>query len=156
MPQDMQQAHNEAENKGVYDSPGYKDAMAYYFKKHVCRAEPFPPPEMLPTMKNFDEDRTVYSTMYGPSSLTMIGSLKDWTVIPRLAKINVPTLVYNGEFDTSNDIAQVPFFELIPRVRWVTLPGAGHMCHLEGSGLRERTLKLVGEFLTQKDIVEAE
>lgn len=77
--------------------------------------------------------------------------MNDWTVIARLPKIDVPTLVYNGEYDTSHDIAQVPFFELIPRVRWLTFPNGGHMCHLEAGGLRERILKVVGEFLTQKE-----
>ena len=80
----------------------------------------------------------------------MGGSLSNWDVIPRLPKITAPTLVYNGEYDTSHDIAQVPFFELIPQVRWITISGGGHMCHLEGDGRRERVLKVVGEFLTQE------
>ena len=80
----------------------------------------------------------------------MGGSLSNWDVIPRLPKITAPTLVYNGEYDTSHDIAQVPFFELVPQVRWITISGGGHMCHLEGEGRRERVLKVVGEFLTQE------
>ena len=76
------------------------------------------------------------------------GSLRKWTVIPRLPNITAPTLVYNGEFDTSHEIATVPFFELIPRVRWLTLADAGHMCHVEGEARRDKVLKLVGEFLT--------
>lgn len=75
--------------------------------------------------------------------------MNEWTVISRLPRITAPTLVYNGEYDTSHDITQVPFFELIPRVRWITFPDGGHMCHLEGN-LREKILKVVGEFLTQK------
>ena len=62
----------------------------------------------------------------------------------------MPTLVYNGEFDTSHDITTVPFFEHIPRVRWITFPGAGHMCHLERQELAERVFRVVGEFLTQE------
>jgi L-proline amide hydrolase len=56
--------------------------------------------------------------------------------------------VYNGEYDTSHDIAQVPYFERIPSVRWITFANGGHMCHLE-RGLREKVLKTVGDFLTQ-------
>lgn len=77
------------------------------------------------------------------------GSMLGWTSIPQLPQIIAPTLIYNGEYDTSHDISQEPFFELIPRVRWVTFPNAGHMCHLEGGGLRERVLRVVGDFLTQ-------
>lgn len=71
-----------------------------------------------------------------------------WTSIPRLPQITAPTLVYNGEYDTSQDIGQEPFFELIPRVRWITFPNGGHMCHLE-PGLAGRVLKVVGGFLVQ-------
>lgn len=74
--------------------------------------------------------------------------MANWTCIPRLPQINIPTLVYNAEFDTSHDIAQVPFFELIPKVRWITFPNGSHMCHLE-RGLQERVLKVVGDFLKQ-------
>ena len=64
-------------------------------------------------------------------------------------QIAVPTLIYNGEFDTSHDETVAPF-EHIPRVRWITFPNAGHMCHLEGPELREEVLRVVGEFLTQE------
>ncbi|KAI1630572.1 proline-specific peptidase [Biscogniauxia mediterranea] len=156
MPPDMRQALDEAEEKGEYDSPAYKNALDFYYRKHVCRADPFPPAELLPALKHLSEDTTVYRTMNGPSPLTADGSLNNWTVIPRLPKIAAPTLVYNGEYDTSHDIAQAPFFELIPQVRWITLPNGGHMCHLEGGGLRERILKVVGEFLTQKGIIDVQ
>ncbi|KAI0391212.1 proline-specific peptidase [Xylariaceae sp. FL0594] len=150
MPQDMREALEKAEEEGDYDGPEYNSAQDYYYQKHVCRADPFPPKELLPAFKNLSEDPTVYRTMNGPSPLTDAGSLLEWTVIPRLHTIDVPTLVYNGEYDTSHDIAQVPFFELIPRVRWLTIPGGGHMCHVEGDDRKERVLKVVGDFLTQK------
>lgn len=86
---------------------------------------------------------------FGPSIHIINGSILGWTSIPQLPRIIAPTLVYNGEHDTSHDIAQEPFFELIPLVRWVTFPKAGHMCHLEGGGLRERFLKVVGRFLVR-------
>jgi pimeloyl-ACP methyl ester carboxylesterase len=85
---------------------------------------------------------------YGPSLFDCIGTLVGWNDIPRLHKITADTLVYNGEFDTSHDIAQEPYFELIPRVRWITFPNGSHFCHLDEGGLRERVLKVVGRFLT--------
>ncbi|KAI1817224.1 proline-specific peptidase [Poronia punctata] len=150
MPADLRRALDEAEEKDVYEGEGYTRAMDYLSRKHVCRADPYPPVELLPSLRNVRDDFTVYGTMMGRTYLKVKGTLKTWTVIPRLPNVAVPTLVYNGEYDTSHDVAQVPFFELIPRVRWVTLPGAGHMCHLEDGGLRERVLKLVGEFLTHE------
>lgn len=67
-----------------------------------------------------------------------------------MPRITAPTLVYNGEYDTSHDIGQVPYFERIPRVRWVTFANGGHFCHLE-EGLMEKVLKTVGNFLVQGD-----
>ena len=82
--------------------------------------------------------------------MKITGSLQGWNCIPRLPNITATTLVYNGEYDTSHDVATAPFFEHIPRVRWITFTNGGHMCHLE-VGLRERVLKVVGEFLMQGD-----
>lgn len=62
---------------------------------------------------------------WGPSFLTASGSLMGWTRVPQLHRITAPTLVYNGEFDTSHDVATVPFFDHIPRVRWKTIAGVG-------------------------------
>ncbi|KAI1317247.1 proline-specific peptidase [Xylariaceae sp. FL0255] len=136
MPSEMRRGLDEAEKR---------------HENFVCRADPFPPPELLPSLKNVSEDPTVYRTMNGPSPLTLDGSLKTWTVISRLSAITSPVLVYNGECDTSHDVAQVPFFNLIPRVRWITSSGAGHMCHLAKNELRQTVLEVVGRFLSHDD-----
>lgn len=73
--------------------------------------------------------------------------MEHWTAIPLLPKINVPTLIYNGEFDTAQYESTLPFFEHIPRVRWITLQGASHMSHLDSPEMRAKTLLLVGQFL---------
>ena len=86
-----------------------------------------------------------------PSTLTCIGSLLGWTVIPRLAQITATTLVFNGEHDTSGDICTAPFFEHIPHVRWILFSNGSHMCHLEEGGLRERVLNVVGDFLSTEE-----
>ncbi|KAK0618068.1 proline iminopeptidase [Bombardia bombarda] len=114
MPADMKQALDQAEEKSEYDSPEYNRALDFFSRKHLCRSEPFPSPELLPAFSHLKDDPTVYRTMKGPSPLTDDGSLEKWTVVDRLANITAKTLVYNGEYDTSHDIAQVPFFELIP------------------------------------------
>ncbi|KAK8066954.1 proline-specific peptidase [Apiospora hydei] len=141
MPPVMRQALEDALREEDYDSLGYKIGLEYFIRNHVCRADPMPV-ELLPAFKHQADDNTVYNTMMGHTFLVRRGSLKDWTVVSRLPNITAPTLVYNGEHDTSHDVAQVPFFELIPRVRWITIPGGG--------GPRERVLKVVGEFLADE------
>ncbi|KAH8882988.1 proline-specific peptidase [Thozetella sp. PMI_491] len=149
LPAETQRALHEYTEKEEYDHPAYQAALTTFRQRYLCRDYPLPA-EMIPTMKHLSEDKTVYGTMYGPSLLVRNGSQLGWTSIPQLPQIAAPTLVYNGEFDTSMDIAQIPYFELIPRVRWVTFPGGSHMCHLEAA-LRERVFKTVGNFLTQDD-----
>lgn len=86
----------------------------------------------------------------------MDGSLKDWDGTHLLSNINVPTLVFNGEHDTAQYRSVAPFFEHIPRVRWVTLSGASHMSHLDSPELRNETMRLFAQFLmSSQDIQEA-
>ncbi|KAF2151508.1 proline-specific peptidase [Myriangium duriaei CBS 260.36] len=148
LPQEHRDAILEAERTDNIDSDSYKKAFDYFVSTYLCRTEKALPSEMQAGLKNVNEDKTVVRTLTGRSPFFPNGSMIGWTTIPLLPKITAPTLIYNGEFDTSGrDIAQEPFFNLIPRVRWVKLAGAGHNSHLEGEELREKTFKLVGEFL---------
>ncbi|KAI1292916.1 cytochrome P450 [Xylaria venustula] len=113
MPKDIREGLEEAESAGDYNSDGYRLALSYYQKNHVCRTTPIPP-ELGSAYKNLQEDSTANRTINGHSALTPGGSNKDWTVIPRLPKINVPTLIYDGDHDTSHEIAQVPFLNSFP------------------------------------------
>ena len=148
-PRDLRKAVEDAHREGDYSKPEYKAAELHFLKQHFYRLEPFPPPELEARMKHQATDPTAYRSMYGPSAMICTGTLKSWSCIDRLHKIAVPTLYYNAEFDTATDAAAAPFFELIPRVRWITFQGGGHMCHLEGE-LREKVLTVVGDFLTGK------
>ncbi|KAH8892114.1 proline-specific peptidase [Thozetella sp. PMI_491] len=149
LPIEAQSILNKCELEGDYTGSSYQEALMAFHKMFVCQADPLPA-ELILAFRTMNSDKTVYNTMYGPSVFNCNGSLVGWSSISRLPQITAPTLVYNGEFDTSHDIGQEPFFELIPRVRWVTFPNGSHMCHLDGGGLRERVLKLVGEFLVQR------
>jgi len=72
------------------------------------------------------------------------GTLKDWTVIKDLPKIQVETFILHGRYDQVQDIPVTTLFELIPRVRWVTMENSSHMGFFEE---RERYMELVGGFL---------
>ncbi|KAH8895195.1 proline-specific peptidase [Thozetella sp. PMI_491] len=151
LPVDIQRVLDKHERDGDYENPAYQEALMVFNKTFLCREDPLPP-DLIQAFKNLSEDKTVYGAMNGPSLLVRNGSLLGWTSIPRLPRITAPTLVYNGEYDTSHDIGQIPFFELIPRVRWITFANGSHMCHVEGH-LRDRVLKVVGGFLTQESTV---
>lgn len=74
-----------------------------------------------------------------------LGSLRDWTIIPDIPKIHVQTLLLYGRYGHSQEKALKPFFESIPRDRWVTLENSSHMGSWEE---RKRYIELMGDFLS--------
>lgn len=82
----------------------------------------------------------------GPSEFHITGSLKEWSVIPELHKITVPTLLLNGRYDEAQDSVVEPFFkEIQSKVKWYTFSESSHMPQYEE---RELYMKHVGDFLT--------
>lgn len=77
--------------------------------------------------------------------MAITGSLRDWTVVPQLHKITAPTLLINGSDDEAQDVAMQPFFDLIGRVKWVTLDNSAHFSHVDK---REKYMQHVGAFLS--------
>jgi len=75
---------------------------------------------------------------------TVIGSLKSWSVVDEVHKITVPTLLINGEHDEAQPVCVSPFFNNIPKVKWVTLSDASHMPNFE---VRDKYMKVVVDFL---------
>ncbi|KAK4504520.1 hypothetical protein PRZ48_005436 [Zasmidium cellare] len=83
----------------------------------------------------------IRKTMLGESPFILDGSIGVWDGTALLPKIDVPTLVFNGEHDTAQERSTAPFFHHIPRVRWVTMSGASHMSHLDSPEMREKTMR---------------
>lgn len=63
---DVRSAIDEEEKKGDFEGARFKDAMRAFFREYFCRAEPFPPKELLPAFKNMSEDETARNTMSVP------------------------------------------------------------------------------------------
>jgi L-proline amide hydrolase len=75
----------------------------------------------------------------------IVGTLKGWTVVDELHRINASTLIINGYYDEAQDIAVQPFFDLIPKVKWFQFAQSSHTPHFEE---KELCLKVMGGFLT--------
>ena len=58
--------------------------------------------------------------------------------------VRVPTFVINGRKDIAQDFVVAPFFERIPKVRWVQFGESSHMPFVEE---RERYFSVVAGFL---------
>lgn len=150
LPSDMQETLKKCESERRTDAPEYKAAMGAFYKRHLCRADPFPK-EFLDTVKSLQEDDTVYSTLYGTSPLDFTGPLKDVDFISELPQITGKTvpggiLLQNGNYDTHQDEVMAPFFtQTKARVKWVRLAESSHMAFLDEP---EAFLDVVQEFLT--------
>lgn len=142
---DVDRVLSKHEKDGTTDNPEYAAATMEFYKVHLCRVVPFPACVQA-AMDHLEEDPTVYGTMNRPNEFYVIGTLKDWDITERLGRIEVEaTLLVNGEFDEAMDSTVLPYFRGIGgKVRWRTVSGASHMCHVERP---EEYLELVGGFL---------
>jgi L-proline amide hydrolase len=75
------------------------------------------------------------------------GSNKDWSLLGRIHKIKVPTLLINGKYDGAQDSVMEPFFESIEKVKWVRFAESSHFPQMEEP---EEYLKVVSGFLLMK------
>lgn len=131
------------EAAGTLDSPEYKAASQVFYQRHVCRLDPWPE-EVSRTFAAMDADPTVYHAMNGPTEFHVIGSMKHWTIIDRLASINVPTLLISGRFDEATPEVVQPFQDKIAGAQWVIFEHSSHMPHVEERALCMQT---VSDFL---------
>jgi proline-specific peptidase len=63
LPKEIQQAIAEGQRTGDYESPEYQKATDLYFRRHLCRVEPWPCKEVLDAIKNLSDDTTAHDIM---------------------------------------------------------------------------------------------
>lgn len=143
LPAGVDDALRRHEDAGTTTDPEYLAAVEVYYDRHLCRVVPNPP-EVTASLRAMDEDPTVYGTMNGPSEFHVVGSLKDWTIVDRVGRIEVPTLVVRGFYDEATPETVQPYLDRIPDVRGHVFPESSHMPHVEET---EAYLSVVGEFL---------
>lgn len=81
---------------------------------------------------------------WGPSEFFVTGTLKGWSALDYIHKINVPVLLLNGRYDEAQDSCMVSFFDRLDKVKWVKFAESAHMAQYEE---RERYMKVVADFL---------
>lgn len=133
------------EAAGTYDDPEYQAAVQVFYDRHVCRVVPNPP-EVVATFAAMAADPTVYLTMNGPTEFHVIGTMRDWSIIDRLDRITVPTLVVSGAHDEATAACVQPFVDRIADVRQHVFPDSSHMPHVEE---REAFMALLAGFLAE-------
>lgn len=145
LPVEVQATLERHEAAGTTDSPEYRAASEVFYARHVCRVQPLPV-EVARTFAAIDADPTVYHAMNGPTEFHVIGSLRDWSVIDHLPRIQVPTLLISGRHDEATPACVEPFDRLIPDARWRIFEHSSHMPHVEE---REACMATVAVFLAE-------
>ena len=97
LPTEMQESMLLFEATGDFGNPEYEAALMEFYKRPLCRLDPWPEP-LMRSVGNLT-DNPVYETMNGPTEFTVIGNLKDWDRTNQLGEIDVPTLITVGRYD---------------------------------------------------------
>lgn len=137
------QAIEIATKTGTYSGTEYAEAMAEYYRRHVCMLEP--PPEYV--SESFQRPSRVYAVMQGPSEFTVLGKLKNWDLTERLHTIKIPTLLTSGVMDEATPYIVKQIFDRIPNCEWELLMGT-HLVHAE---CRQTYNRLVERFLQRAE-----
>jgi proline-specific peptidase len=144
LPPEMVAVMQRCEATGDWRNPEYEAAVMEFYRRHLCRLDPWPD-ALLRSVRNLDGN-AVYETMNGPNEFIVIGNLRDWDRIARLAEIEVPTLITVGRFDEIPPVCADTIRHGIAGSRVVVFEHSGHTAHLEET---ERYLQVVGDFLRE-------
>jgi proline-specific peptidase len=112
-----------------------------FYKRHVCRLDPWPGY----VTRAFEKlGVQVYNVMNGPSEFHVIGKFKDWDIRDRLHEITVPTLVTSGRYDEATPLIAETVSRGISGAEWVIFEHSSHMPHAEEA---ERYMQVLDGFL---------
>jgi len=143
LPPEVQRVLDEEEAAGRLDSPEYEEATAEFYKRHVCRLDPWPE-NVIRTFTGLREHPDVYLTMQGPNEFVITGTLKDWDISGRLGEIQVPTLITAGRHDEFTPRQAQALNEGIRGSELVIFENSSHMQFVEEP---DRYFQVVGDFL---------
>jgi len=145
LPPDVQQTLLSHEERGTTTSQEYQDAVLVFYRRHVCRADPWPDC-VTRTFEKLASYPEVYNVMNGPSEFHVIGTLKTWDITERLHQISAPTLLLSGRYDEATPMIVETIQQRIPGSEWVIFEESSHMPHVEET---ERYLQVFSDFLTR-------
>lgn len=123
LPDSTQAKIRRHEQDGDFQSPEYQSAMNEYYRRYLCRKDPWP----ADVDSCFAGMGPAYLTMDGPSEFTITGSLKGYSAVSRLGQITIPTLFTVGQFDEATPRAGAYYQSLIPGAKLAIIDGAGHL-----------------------------
>lgn len=127
-PADIQETIERSEHEGTTDSPEYNEAMMAFYKRHMCRADPWPE-GLVEDMKKMNHQ--VYNYMWGASEFTVTGTLKHFDATDRLGEIKIPALFTCGRYDEATPEATEYYASLVPDAEFHVFENSSHMPGIE-------------------------
>jgi L-proline amide hydrolase len=147
LPPEVEATLRKHEEAGTTDDPEYEEAVLVFYRRHLCRVEPWPD-WLVECFAALDANPEVYHAMNGPSEFHVIGTISDWDITDRLGQIKVPTLVFGGRYDEVTPTATEMAARGIAGSEYVVMEESSHMAQAEEP---EKTLALVRDFLARAE-----
>lgn len=145
-PKEIQETIEICEREHTTDTEEYEQAMMAYYKRHMCRVDPWPK-EMEEDMKELNHQ--IYNFMWGASEFTVTGTLKDFDATGRLQEIEIPSLFTCGRFDEATPEATEYYAGLVPDAEFHMFENSSHMPGIEEP---EAYVETVREWLNRQEL----
>lgn len=130
LPPDVERVIADHEARGEFACPEYTAAIMVFYKRHLCRLDPWPPSVERSMGSAFGAGP--YLTMWGPSEFGPVtGNLDGWDITNRLGEISVPTLLTVGRHDEMWPSHMEDMQRLIPDCELVIFEESSHMAFVE-------------------------
>lgn len=138
LPAEVREALSHHEEAGTIDSQAYLDAVMIFYRRHLCRLDPWPDyVNRAFEMANLE----LYVAMWGNTEFNATGTLKDYDGSGKLKDIVVPTLYTCGEYDEATPAACQHFSSLTPNSEVSVIPDASHTAFAEQRDLYMTTVR---------------
>lgn len=145
LPEDIREIIYLHEAAGTYSDPEYQEAMMEYYRRFLCRLDPWPD-ALNRSFAKMNPD--IYGTMWGPSEFTCTGTLRNYDRTPDLHLIQVPTLFTCGKYDEAAPETVRYYQSLVPHSKLKFFCKSSHTAMLEEP---HKYIKEVRQFLNKVD-----
>lgn len=142
LPAEVRATLDRCEAAGETAGAEYQAAAMVFYKRHLCRLEPWPA-ELTRTLEVMSA-RPVYGYMNGPSEFAITGTIRDVDLSGELHRIRLPTLVLGGRYDEVTPVVAEQIRAGIPGARSITFNESSHVPFWEE---RTRFMQVVAGFL---------
>jgi proline-specific peptidase len=138
LPPEIQATLARHEAAGTTDAAEYEEAALAYYRRFVCRRDPWPP-VLVEALA--DLARAPYLALWGPSEFHPTGRLRHHDRTGRLGELRVPTLFTGGRYDEATPEALEGFRALVPGAELAILEASAHMTMLDEPEAYEAILR---------------